>query len=164
MAWTTPRTWVFGEFITAEIMNIHIKDNSLYLAGTMPFPLVDVPYSDADFLGPGGSADWVVDGVDVVTNTYAVDGKMMTWAVYINNSTIANTPANLRLNIPGGYTANAGGYLLKGAYAPSGVWAVGQMWVVSGSQIAMSKLDLTTTFANETNTFHMGFIVSFGVV
>jgi len=27
MAWTTPRTWVTGELITATLMNAHIRDN-----------------------------------------------------------------------------------------------------------------------------------------
>ncbi|HEY2086383.1 MAG TPA: hypothetical protein VGH54_10225 [Mycobacterium sp.] len=27
MAWTTPRTWVAGETITAAIMNTHVRDN-----------------------------------------------------------------------------------------------------------------------------------------
>ncbi len=31
MAWTAPRTWVVGELVTAAFMNIHIRDNFLYL-------------------------------------------------------------------------------------------------------------------------------------
>jgi len=27
MAWTTPRTWVSGELVSASIMNTHIRDN-----------------------------------------------------------------------------------------------------------------------------------------
>lgn len=27
MAWTTPRTWVAGEYVTASLMNTHLKDN-----------------------------------------------------------------------------------------------------------------------------------------
>lgn len=33
MAWTTPRTWVTGELVTAALMNTHIKDNQ---AATWP--------------------------------------------------------------------------------------------------------------------------------
>lgn len=32
MAWTTPRTWVTGELVTASIMNTHIRDNENALA------------------------------------------------------------------------------------------------------------------------------------
>ena len=31
MAWTTPRTWVVGELVTASMMNTHIRDNLNYL-------------------------------------------------------------------------------------------------------------------------------------
>lgn len=27
MAWTTPRTWVTGEIVTAALMNLHVRDN-----------------------------------------------------------------------------------------------------------------------------------------
>ena len=33
MAWTTPRTWVSGELVTASMMNTHVRDNLLYLYG-----------------------------------------------------------------------------------------------------------------------------------
>ena len=31
MAWTTPRTWVADELVTATIMNTHVRDNLTYL-------------------------------------------------------------------------------------------------------------------------------------
>lgn len=33
MAWTTPRTWVTDELVTATIMNTHVRDNLSYLKG-----------------------------------------------------------------------------------------------------------------------------------
>jgi len=33
MTWTTPRTWVTAELITASIMNTHVRDNLLHLRG-----------------------------------------------------------------------------------------------------------------------------------
>lgn len=33
MAFTTPRTWVAGEIVTAALMNTHIRDNERYLKG-----------------------------------------------------------------------------------------------------------------------------------
>ncbi len=27
MAWTTPRTWVTGELVTAAMLNAHVRDN-----------------------------------------------------------------------------------------------------------------------------------------
>lgn len=32
MAWTTPRTWVTSEVVTASIMNTHVRDNFNYLS------------------------------------------------------------------------------------------------------------------------------------
>jgi hypothetical protein len=32
VAWTTPRTWVAGETVTAALMNTHVRDN-LKMAG-----------------------------------------------------------------------------------------------------------------------------------
>jgi hypothetical protein len=34
MAWTTPRTWIPGEFVTASMMNTHLRDNLSYLFST----------------------------------------------------------------------------------------------------------------------------------
>ena len=35
MAWTSPRTWVSGEVVTAALMNTHVRDQLLELAGTV---------------------------------------------------------------------------------------------------------------------------------
>jgi hypothetical protein len=34
MAWTTPRTWVAGELVTASMMNAHVRDNASALRAT----------------------------------------------------------------------------------------------------------------------------------
>jgi hypothetical protein len=31
MAWTSPRTWAVSEFVTAALMNTHVRDNLLFL-------------------------------------------------------------------------------------------------------------------------------------
>lgn len=33
MAWTSPRTWVTGEIVTASLMNVHVRDNEDYIKG-----------------------------------------------------------------------------------------------------------------------------------
>jgi hypothetical protein len=33
MAWTSPRTWIPGEFVTASMLNTHLRDNLLFLFG-----------------------------------------------------------------------------------------------------------------------------------
>lgn len=32
MAWTSPRTWVVGEMLTAALLNAHVRDDILWLA------------------------------------------------------------------------------------------------------------------------------------
>ena len=47
MAWTTPRTWVTGETVTAALMNAHVRDN---FRETSPFTVTtagDLSYADA---------------------------------------------------------------------------------------------------------------------
>lgn len=34
MAWTSPRTWVVGEILTAALLNVHLRDNVNYLYGS----------------------------------------------------------------------------------------------------------------------------------
>lgn len=34
MAWTSPRTWVAAEIVTASLLNTHVRDNQLWLAST----------------------------------------------------------------------------------------------------------------------------------
>jgi hypothetical protein len=34
MTWTAPRTWVAEEVVTAALMNTHVRDNLIFLAGT----------------------------------------------------------------------------------------------------------------------------------
>lgn len=36
MAWTTPRTWVTSELVTAALMNTHLRDNLNFLTTNTP--------------------------------------------------------------------------------------------------------------------------------
>jgi hypothetical protein len=52
MAWTTPRTWVAAETVTASIMNTHIRDNLNAIQGG----LVSTPgFAELDLLGSGSA-------------------------------------------------------------------------------------------------------------
>ena len=47
MAWTTPRTWVTGETVTAALLNTHVRDQ---FRETSPFTVTtagDISYADA---------------------------------------------------------------------------------------------------------------------
>jgi len=41
MAWTSNRTWVVGEIVTAAIMNTYIRDNLNYLKGINQVPTIE---------------------------------------------------------------------------------------------------------------------------
>ena len=36
MAWTSPRTWVTSELVTAALMNTHVRDNLTFLLTNLP--------------------------------------------------------------------------------------------------------------------------------
>lgn len=64
-----------------------------------------VTYSAGNFTGSGGMA-WGVDSGDQFTYKYIVIGKMMTVIFYISGTDVtAPLAADLRIAIPGGYTA-----------------------------------------------------------
>lgn len=57
MAWTTPRTWVTGELVTASLLNTHVRDNLNYtkeigyakeVTGTLSF--TNTGFADLDAL------------------------------------------------------------------------------------------------------------------
>lgn len=58
MAWTTPRTWVAGELVTASMLNTHIRDNLNALA---PSPTVITTTGTQTALAiPSGRGDLVI--------------------------------------------------------------------------------------------------------
>jgi len=65
MAWTTPRTWVTGEVVTASIMNTHIRDNLRYIKG-----LDGAVQIDDNIVFPGAQT---VDGTDISAHVADAD-------------------------------------------------------------------------------------------
>lgn len=68
MAWTTARTWVTGELVTASMGNTHWRDNLNYLYGARCQPGMIVAYAGSS----APSADWLFPyGQNVSRTTYA---------------------------------------------------------------------------------------------
>lgn len=67
MAWTSPRTWVAGETVTAAILNTHVRDNLLDLGGTAAAWTAFTP-SLTNFAGTITSARYKQIGKLVVVN------------------------------------------------------------------------------------------------
>ena len=63
MAWTTPRTWVTGEVVTAALGNTHWRDNLRYLKGLDGPATFESDYTVSNLVTAGN-----VDGVDVSTH------------------------------------------------------------------------------------------------
>ena len=51
MAWTSPRTWVVSEFVTAALMNTHVRDNMLFLKSNPQIAAVSGGLIQADNRG-----------------------------------------------------------------------------------------------------------------
>ncbi len=90
MAWTTPRTWVTNELVTAAIMNTHVRDNLNETIGA-------ITGTDSSILiaGSGGSPDWhgASHNIDLTTATSS------------GNTTMTTSWANM---VTGAYTVTSG--------------------------------------------------------
>lgn len=127
MAYTTPRTWVVAEIVTASLMNTHVRDNIAYLkgaAGTIAFEAGATFAAATTINGTGGtlltlSGSATSPALAVTAPNIAAQNAeiiMSTsgqrrWDVYVdravNNGALrlsANTKANPALNLgPDGF-------------------------------------------------------------
>jgi len=55
MAWTSPRTWVVSEVVTAALMNTHVRDNLLYLKATPLLSEVSIAAGTANTTATAGT-------------------------------------------------------------------------------------------------------------
>lgn len=96
MAWTTPRTWVAGEVVTASIMNTHVRDNLIDLDDradlTQQFVQEDISLTASGSLAP--AADTTVITIDA-NGAYSVYGMSVParspWAIDIVSIYSGNT-------------------------------------------------------------------------
>lgn len=102
MAWTTPRTWVAGETVTASLMNTHVRDN---LSAALPVGEggTNVAHAGGNFTTPSGSI--TIASGDQETFRYHRVGKSLFVQLSIATGTITGTPAYISVVIPGSYTA-----------------------------------------------------------
>jgi hypothetical protein len=74
----------------------------------------DVPHSQGHYSG-SGSMTWTVSEADVLTNRYHVFGDVLEWDFAVVDTDVANVSSELRVQIPGGYTAKRATGQLYGA-------------------------------------------------
>jgi len=69
MAWTTPRTWVTDEVVTATLLNTHVRDNLAAILPTGTLIMRVAAYTDVE---TAVEARWLqCNGVAVSRSTYA---------------------------------------------------------------------------------------------
>ena len=82
MAWTTPRTWVSGESVTASMLNTHVRDNFLSFGRWTDY----LPTWTSNGVGPG-------IGNGRIAGRYAKAGRTVaiSFLLQFNNATAAGT-------------------------------------------------------------------------
>lgn len=99
MAWSTPRSWVAGEMVTASLMNSYLRDQLNHAVPTVS--VTDIAFSAGNFTGLSGMT-WTVASGDVEFQWAYRSGDRTLVAVGVITSTIGGTPSpNLRVAFPG---------------------------------------------------------------
>lgn len=119
MAWTSPRTWVSGEVLTAALLNTHVRDNLLELNSTTSTWSTYTPTLTAGTLGNG-----------TIAGRYKQIGKVVHFtAKFVLGSTSA-VSTGLAVSLPVTSTASTPASLIQGfAYDVSGnqgYWLAGE--------------------------------------
>lgn len=96
MAWTTPRTWVTNELVTAAIMNTHVRDNFTYLYnGHAVIEVVDLAAAgDFDFTSIGST--WTHLRIDLHAQGADTTITSERLLVQVNGDSGSNYDYNLR--------------------------------------------------------------------
>ena len=133
MAWTTPRTWVTGEIVTAALLNTHVRDNLNVTA-----PAIMTGQGDLIF----------ATGANAPSRLAKDSGSTR----YLSNTGTNNNPAWAQVALTTGVSgilpvANGGTNLSS--------YAVGDVVYASGTT-ALSKLNKPGSPAGEVLTFASG--------
>lgn len=109
-----------------------------------------VAHSDANYIGDGTDGNWVVASGDQQVFKYTLIGKILHVAITIATSTVANTPTELRVVVPGGTPATTGA---GGAFYlnENGTTAIGR-WYVSAGGAVINFAKIGAVWANATDT------------
>ncbi len=95
MAWTSPRTWVSGEVVTAALMNTHVRDNLKAIGDARSTWTPTVTASAGTFTTVSGAG------------RYLQIGKLVIWDATITITTAGTASGSVRLTAP--VTARAAG-------------------------------------------------------
>jgi hypothetical protein len=85
---------------------------------------IDVPYNAANFTANTGS--WTVSSGNAFTYAYCLIGKTLILSCYIGGSSTSGSPTELRVALPGGFTASRY-QKTTGAFYDGGGYAIGHI-------------------------------------
>lgn len=89
MAWTSPRTWAVSEFVTAALLNTHVRDNLLFLKSD---PLIGVATSTTTVNAEGGAGATTVLTISSLAIPADVGAVYVeAWAAAFGHSTLSAT-------------------------------------------------------------------------
>lgn len=123
---------------------------------------IAVTHANSNFTGAGTDADWDVAAGDQTTFTYRLRQRQLHIECTVVSSTVANTPADLRVTIPGGFTA--ANTVSSACYASdNGTVLMTRCYVeAAGTVIKIDRVG-AATWANATNATSVQFSFDFEV-
>lgn len=121
--------------------------SSTYVAdlsgANLTFPWTGITFSSGNFTA-SGSMTWTVDSGDQGTNAYTVVGSTVHWTFGFFNTTVGGTASSeLRVTLPGGFTAAGSSTNGTCATADNAVLRYGMWQVVAGNTYASLYRDIT---------------------
>jgi len=153
MAWTSPRTWVAGELVTAALMNAHVRDNLLVLK-TPPSALYTVN-EGADYTT--ASASFVdVDGTNLALVIVTNGGNVRVgWSSLVSLS-VAGT-VYLDIDVDGAREGGDDGIVAGTVEGGTDTReALALNWVIAGLSAASHTIKLQWKVSAGTGTIYAG--------
>jgi hypothetical protein len=88
VAWTSPRTWVAGETLTAALLNVHVRDNMKALGDPWTAWTPTITAQAGTFTTVSGAG------------RYAAPGKLITWSAAITITTVGTASGLIKMTLP----------------------------------------------------------------
>lgn len=88
MAWTSPRTWLSGETLTAALMNVHLRDNLKAIGDPWTAWTPTVTAESGTFTTVSGAG------------RYIAAGKLITFSASITITTVGTAASSVKFTLP----------------------------------------------------------------
>lgn len=147
MAWTTPRTWVAGETVTAALLNTHVRDN---------LKAVGDPWTTYTPTWTAATTNPTI-GNGTIAGRYMAAGKYITFEIQIvMGSTTTYGAGAYSLTLPVAPQTSAAKHPFLGTlWDASGGSVVTSAWPIAGLISAGSTVELAGWPATAGNSFRV---------